>query len=630
MFRRGIRAAALFILINSTPLMFPSAAGAKDLFPGYPVAVRAQAEKVLAVAGPGKEDDLKKEVRTLRIRMHGMGILSMNALPDLLFQRALREGWKGAATPVLRIVSEISPFSVPMWAWLVKEDVLSGRVSDLIQDIGGLAGALRRFSPAQLGYASWFLSFLSAAACWFILWGSAALFLRARPSLEGDIQRLLKIHGRDYLAPVMVALVFLLPIMAGLGLAVVSSIWLLFSVAYLRRGELVVMTAVVLVLVCMLPGGGILHSLNIFAAENVGGWSGGEGTISPGKGKETSTGRKGYPAIPENWMQRFATARQEMQSGEVEAAEKRWTLLLEEGREIPEVLNNRGIVRAQQGSMKEALADFESAAGKSPEDPSALWNAYLLHLQMLNLDRVQQIQPEAWTRIRKMYPFQFRPDDMEQGEWIASPMPSREIWSAVFRLREDWIRDAGESDFFLTFFRPLTAPGVVAFLAVVWLSSGAWNLLSRKLWIHSTCRSCGGRALVVRSREVSDICAACRAKIGGGTRLGHERTRRIQGVVGHRRFVMAASLAVPGVGALWSGKVIRTLLYGIVLSLSLAAVSCSLGGGRVGGPIIAELQRIVLWLAIALTALFWAGGTAWGIRSFTILQRNQNVAGGRV
>ena len=630
MFRRGVGAAAIFILINSTPLMFPSGAGAKELFPGYPLAVRAQAEKLLAVARPGKEEILQKEVRSLRIRMHGMGILSMNALPDLLFERALREGWKGEVTPVLRIVREISPLSVPMWAWLVKEDVLAGEYSDCIQDIGGLAGAIRRFTPAQLAYASWFLSFLTAASCWFVLWGSAALFMRARPSLEGDIQRLIKIPGREYLAPVMAALVFMLPIAAGLGLAVVSSIWLLFSVAYLRRAELIMMTAVLLVLVCMLPVGGILHSLNIFAGETVGGWSESEGTLSPPKAKETVAERKADPAIPADWMQRFATARREMQSGQAEAAEKRWTLLLEEGREIPEVLNNRGIVRAQQGRIDEALADFESAAEKRPEDPSSLWNAYLLQLQTLNLDRVQQIQPEAWERVRRMSPFLFRPDDMEQGEWIASPMPSRVTWNALFRLREDWIRDAGESDFFHTFFRPLTAPGVVAFLAVIWLSSGAWNLLSRKLWIHGTCRSCGGRALVVRSREVSDICAPCRAKIGAGARRGDERTRRIQGIVAHRRFVRAASLAVPGVGALWSGKAIRTLLYGILLSLSLAAVSCSLGGGRVGGPIIAELQRSVLSLAIALAALLWAGGAAWGIRSFAVLQRNQNVAGERV
>ena len=134
-----------------------------------------------------------------------------------------------------------------------------------------------------------------------------------------------------------------------------------------------------------------------------------------------------------------------------------WTRLLEEGRELPEILNNRGIVRAQQGKVREALADFEAATGKRGEDPSALWNAYQLHLQMLNLDRVRQIQPEAWDRIRKMSPYQLRPADMEQGEWVASPMPAREIWKAVFGLREDWIRDAGESDFFVTFFP--AAPG---------------------------------------------------------------------------------------------------------------------------------------------------------------------------
>ena len=598
------------MLLLSAPLMFPRAAGANELFPAYPAVIRTQAERVLAVARPGKEADLAKEVRLLRIRMHGFGILSINSLPDLLFDRALREGWKKEAIPVLRVVRDVSPFSVPMWAWLAKEDLLAGNLSEFLQDIDGLTGAIRRFGPAVLGYASWLLSFLSAAGCWFILWGSSALFLRARPSLEGDFQRFLKVPYREYLAPVLVALVFLLPLVTGCGLAVVASIWLLLSVAYLRRGELVIMTTVVLVLTGLLVGGGILHSLKVFAGNHA--------------------GRKGRPVIQVTWMQQFEKASQEMQSGNAESAEKRWTRLIDDKREIPEVFNNRGIVRAQQGKFKEALADFETATAKNPEDPSALWNSYQIHQQIFNLERVRQIQPLAWDGIQKMSPLLLRPADMEQGEWIASPLSARYVREAVMALSEDWVRDAGESDFFVRFFHPLSAPGAVVFLAAIWLSSSIWNLLSRKLWVHSTCLSCGSRALVVRSRESSDLCAPCRVKLGGGIRLGHERTRRVQGMVQHRWFVRIASLAVPGVGALWSGKVMRTFGYGVVLSLALAAVTCSLGGGREGGPLVADLQSTVSSWAFALAVMLWMGGAAWGIRSFTNLQRDRNIAGVRV
>ena len=112
--------------------------------------------------------------------------------------------------------------------------------------------------------------------------------------------------------------------------------------------------------------------------------------------------------------------------------------------------------------------------------------------------------------------------------------------------------------------------------------------------------------------------------------MGRERSRRVQGIVLHRRFVRLASLAVPGTGALWAGKEIRVLAYGAALSLALGAVTCSLGAGRAGGPLVAELQRSVTTLGMAAAAVLWAGGAAWGIRSFTTLQRDRNVAGERV
>ncbi|HSL91233.1 MAG TPA: hypothetical protein VK863_01170, partial [Candidatus Limnocylindrales bacterium] len=116
--RRRIGPAAALAIILLVPLAFPGAARARDLFPGYPDAVGAQAERVVAIAKPGNETALATEVRRLRVRMHGLGILSMNAIPDLLFERALREGWKKEASSVLREVRDVAPFSVPMWAWL--------------------------------------------------------------------------------------------------------------------------------------------------------------------------------------------------------------------------------------------------------------------------------------------------------------------------------------------------------------------------------------------------------------------------------------------------------------------------------------------------------------------------------
>jgi tetratricopeptide (TPR) repeat protein len=621
-------ALAIFLL---EPLAFPPAVEARDLFPGYPDAVRMQAERVVAIAGPGKEPALAKEVRLLRIRMHGLGILSMNAIPDLIFERAVREGWKKDAAPLLRAVREVAPFSVPMWAWLVKEDILHLNLPDFTQDLDGLSGSLTRFAPALVGYAVWLISFFSAAGCWFVVWGSISLFLRARPSMEGDLQRLLRVPFRDYLAPVLAVLVFLLPLLAGFGLAVAACIWLALSAGYVRRGELAILFAGILVLAALLVGGGILQSLRMFGGDGGrGGWLGGEGSLAIVQHKESEETQGPLSAGTLSWMVRYEKARTEMQAGNPAAAEKLWASMVREGKELPEVLNNRGIVRAQQGKMGEALSDFEAAVSKRPLDGPALWNAYQVHLQEFNLEQARKIQPEAWERVQKMTPFLLRPFDMEQEEWIASPLPVSEIWKAIFQFRGKWIRDVEGSEYFSLFFHPLSPRGALLFLAVALLSSATWKLLSRRIWIHGTCRACGSRALVVRSRETSDICTPCRVKIGGGIRVGEERNRRVQGIVMHRRYVKGASLVVPGAGALWAGKEGRALVYGVALSVALGAVTLSLGGERAGDPLVSELQSTVAIWGTLLAGVLWAGGAAWGVRSFSVLQRAHNIAGERL
>ncbi len=625
--RRRLGCAAALAVFLLVPLSFPTTACARDLFPGYPVVVRAQAERVVAIAGPGNEAVLSEEVRLLRVRMHGLGILSMNAIPDLLFERAVQEGWKKEAAPVLRAVREVAPFSVPMWAWLAKEDVLHLRLPDLLQDLEGLTGSMRRFGPALIGYAAWLVSILSAGSCWFVIWGSVSLLLRARPSLEGDFLRLLRgVPARDYLAPILVALVFVLPLLAGFGLAVTACFWLALSAGYLRRGEILILVAGIVLLSGVLVGGGILQSLRTFS----GGWLGAEGSLGVVQYAGSMEGQGPLPEGTQSWMARFEKARSEMQAGHAGASERLWTsLILEEGA-IPEALNNRGIVRAQQGRIGEALSDFEAAISRRPQDGPALWNAYQAHLTLFNLEQARRIQPESWEQVQRMAPFLLRPSDMEAGEWIASALPVREIWKAIFRFRGDWIREAGESEFFAMFFHPLSPRTALLFLAVVGLFSGGWKLLSRWIWVHGTCRACGNRSLVVRARETSDICTPCRVKIGGGIRAGEERNRRVQGIVMHRRYVVGASFVVPGAGALWAGKGVRALVFGMAFSLALGALTSSLGAGILGEPLLSELQRAAAVCAAVLTGLLWAGGAAWGMRSFSALQRLHNIAGERI
>src|SRR5512141_987654 len=90
--RRSWACGALLLLFLF-PLL-PARLAAADPFPGYPEAVRNQAVRVVASAGPGKEEALEREVRALRAAMFDHAILSMNAVPDRIFDRSVREGWK--------------------------------------------------------------------------------------------------------------------------------------------------------------------------------------------------------------------------------------------------------------------------------------------------------------------------------------------------------------------------------------------------------------------------------------------------------------------------------------------------------------------------------------------------------
>jgi hypothetical protein len=118
----------------------------------------------------------------------------------------------------------------------------------------------------------------------------------------------------------------------------------------------------------------------------------------------------------------------------------------------------------------------------------------------------------------------------------------------------------------------------------------------------------------------------CHAKVGWGIRAGEEKERRALGIRMHRNYVRAVSVLVPGSGGLWSGKEIVTMVYVVLLSLSLAGLSSSLGA-REGGDIISELQSIVAHWAVFTTAVLWAAGATWGIRSFGRMQRSVGITG---
>jgi hypothetical protein len=587
---------------------------------------------VVEAAGPGREEALEREVRALRRVMFEHAILSMNALPDRIFDRAVREGWKRRSYVSLRAVTRVAPLSVPLWSWLAWEDAARFRLEEFLFDVDGLSGAFREYGPGLLGYAVGLVLFAAASACWFAVWASITLLLRASPALTSDVARLFKGAPRpEIFASGVVLAVFAAPVACGAGIAAAAVFWIALSVAYLRRAELLIGGTAIVLLAGVFLCGGFLDAMRPVAEKaRQGGWLGGEGYFYRGTPDSGDAG----PDLPTGprWerMARFARARAAMQGRDLRTAESLWTGLIQEGGDLADAYNNRGIVRVHLGRTEDGLADFEAAASNGPAAARAQWNAYQLYLQEFRLEQASRIQPVAWAGIRGLVPFDYRAEEMTHGELVASPLRVGDVWRSLFTVRDEWIRGARGSAFHGLFFRPVPGEWALAFLSTGFLWAVLWKLFSRKLWMSSVCRSCGAGTLVVGSREPADVCNACRAQVGKGIRGGDERERRGLSIALHRRYVRACSVLIPGAGALWAGKEIRTMLYGILFSLSAGLLTVSWSSARLAGGLIGDMQTDLWRAALGAVALLWLLGAAWGWRSFENLQLDHNVAGERL
>jgi len=564
--------------------------------------------------------------------MFDNAILSINALPDRIFERAVREGWKRRSYDSLRAVTRVAPLSVPLWSWLAWEDAARFRLEEFLFDVDGLSGALRQYGAGLIGYAVWLVLFASASACWFAVWASLNLLLRALPALTSDVSRFFKRLPRpEIFASAVVLAGFAAPVACGVGIAAAAVFWTGLSTAYLRRGEFVIAGTAILLLAGVFLCGGFLEAVHPLAGTaRQGGWLGEEGY---GYRKASGSGKPGGGLLTgPQWerLERFARARAEMQGGDLRKAEVLWTGLIEEGGDLSDAYNNRGIVRVRLGRTEEGMADFEAAAEGRPGGGRPQWNAYQLYLQEFRLEQAARIQPDAWAGIRRLVPFDYRAEEMTHGELIASPLRVGEVWRTLFTLRDEWRLEARGSAFHAMFFRPVPGRWVLAFLAAGGLWAALWKLLSRKVWTSSVCRACGASTLVVGSREAADICNACRAQLGKGIRGGEERERRGLSISLHRRYVRACSILFPGAGVLWAGKEFQAMLYGVLLSLSAGLFTVSWSAGRLAGGLMADMQTDIWRAALAAVAVLWLIGAAWGWRSFETLQLDHNVGGERL
>src|SRR5512134_217874 len=249
----------LMLVLVSIPASVPAA----EPLPGYPGGVREQALRMVGAASPAPTEAFTQEVRSLRKLMFDHGILSLNAIPDLVFERAVKEGWTRQAYGALRETTRVAPLSVPLWAWLILEDIVRFAPERLLLDVEGLAGAVRVFFPALAGCAAWMMLFLPAAAYWFAAWASISMLLRARRALTADVSRLFRtLPFPEIPAALLVWCCFVVPVFAGAGLGACAVVWIAMSAGYLRRGERVIAVTAIILLAGAFLSGGALVSLD--------------------------------------------------------------------------------------------------------------------------------------------------------------------------------------------------------------------------------------------------------------------------------------------------------------------------------------------------------------------------------
>jgi hypothetical protein len=620
------RSAACIILLLLIAFAVAGDARAASPFERYSPEVAEQADRVVAAANGASVEAFQAEARELGRRMRRRGILSINALPDIVYAQAVQERWSDRATPHLRILTRVSPLSVPLWGILLRKDAASFNVEGVVEDAKGISGAVRSYGPALIGFVVWTGSFAAAASGWFAAWASLVLYLRVRPSLEADLQRLLaSVPASSWMACLGAFLLFLLPLATGTGLAVVASFWLLLSAPYLREGEKAIKTLAVVLLMVVIVAGTVVGVANQSAGDTrKGGWLGGEGYV-PDSFPEDPAGR--FEGL--DWMVKFSRARAAMQAGRPEEALSGFDNLVAGGRGTAEVVNNRGVALAQLGRLQEALVDFEAAGQGAKGHPPALWNAYQVYLKTFRLEKGQSVQAQAWKGIKDMSPFGYQPSEFEQGEWIASSVPVSSLWGSLIGGKYDWLQVASDAEIVRLYFHPLS-PVAAAVLLIVLLSvTILWKLLGDKIWVNTTCRACGAGSLAVGSRDAAATCNLCKAMIGVGTRSGEERDRRIQTIVLHRRYVRICTFLVPGSGLLWSGKDAAALVYGIFLSafLGLATLSSGVEGGS--STITGNMASGLTILAVGGVVVLWAIGALWGHTLYASVQNRHNLAGVR-
>jgi len=214
----------------------------------------------------------------------------------------------------------------------------------------------------------WVVLFASASACWFALWASLNLLLRARPAMTSDVARLFKALPRpEIFSSGIVLAVFRGPIAFGAGIAAGRGILdrafrCLPSPRRVRNEER---------RSCSWPA----SSFAAVSSKRFNRSRDTRGRAMAGGGGVLLRGGVGLPGCGAGAADRAAMgahgAVRARPGRDAEGKPADGGVALDRpdrgGGDLADAYNNRGIVRVRLGRTREGLADFEAAAGSHPE-----------------------------------------------------------------------------------------------------------------------------------------------------------------------------------------------------------------------------------------------------------------------
>jgi tetratricopeptide (TPR) repeat protein len=446
------------------------------------------------------------------------------------------------------------------------------------------------------------------------------LFLRTAPLLSFDVVTRLPRGAAPWQVLLLVAVVGLMPFVAGAG-PLLSSLWLLTLVwLYLTRLERLI--AIVLGLVVLTVPMAVEYGARLWSFSSTAAALAHRAFVDVGADDAREALRARTPGSLRP-LEKAVLAAAAKREGRIDEAVDRWRAVVKELPDASFAHNNFGIVSALQGNNELAIAEFKLAAEKDPLAAEPLFNWSLVvrrygkkgdkppDLTKVDGERTDELRkvtfhaPNQLSSQNRAY-VSTLPDPNVFLEWGLEPSNTSsaveaEVASGLL------LGQAGMAGTFL-----------IGILLAAW---GVQSALERRVAVACACVSCGlPRSLRADGPKVNkDVCSQCfhiyistTSRIDAEVRLRKERHTKMR--EGRReRLVLALSVLWAGLGHLYAGAVLRGIAFATSYAIFVGALIFAKGflpGPHPPGIPDDTLFVVIGALGLGLTFVFAARSAA--------------------